>query len=116
MLGLQFDQCNKFALSFSFENCTLDHSSFYQCRIPETSFYKSQLHEVDFTESDLNKAIFTESDLERAIFNQTNLEEVDFSTAYKYSFDLEKNRIRKAIFSIKGIPGLLNKYGIVIND
>src|SRR5436189_5938428 len=28
MLGLRFDQCNKFSLSFSFNGCALDHSSF----------------------------------------------------------------------------------------
>jgi uncharacterized protein YjbI with pentapeptide repeats len=36
MLGLRFDTCNEFGLSFSFENCTLNHSSFYKTKIKKT--------------------------------------------------------------------------------
>src|SRR5690606_9781613 len=30
MLGLRFDECHDFGLSFSFDNCQLHHSSFYK--------------------------------------------------------------------------------------
>lgn len=33
MLGLHFENCNEFGLSFIFENCSLDHSSFYRTKI-----------------------------------------------------------------------------------
>ena len=33
MLGLRFDTCSDFGLSFSFENCTLNHSTFYKKKI-----------------------------------------------------------------------------------
>jgi len=33
MLGLRFDMCNAFGLSFSFEGCQLNHSSFYKTQL-----------------------------------------------------------------------------------
>lgn len=32
MLGLRFDTCNQFGLSFSFDSCQLNHSSFYKAK------------------------------------------------------------------------------------
>jgi fluoroquinolone resistance protein len=43
MLGLHFDDCNEFGVSFSFENCTLDHSSFYKLKIIKTVFSRTKL-------------------------------------------------------------------------
>ena len=38
MLGLRFDTCSTFILSFSFDNCILSHSSFYGLKIKKTIF------------------------------------------------------------------------------
>ena len=48
-------------------------------------------------------------------FAGTILEKVDFRTAFNYSIDLERNRIKKARFSAKGVVGLLDKYDIDID-
>jgi uncharacterized protein YjbI with pentapeptide repeats len=40
MLGLRFDTCNEFGLSFSFERCQLNHSSFYKTKTSLTSTSK----------------------------------------------------------------------------
>jgi hypothetical protein len=52
--------------------------------------------------------------LTNALFENTNLEKVDFRTSYNFTIDPENNRIKKAMFSLNTIPGLLVKYGIVI--
>ncbi len=114
MLGLRFDTCNEFGLSFSFDNCQLNHSSFYKTKIKKTIFKKSQLQETDFAESDLTSAVFDNCNLMQTIFDSTILEKADFRTSYNYSIDPETNRIKKAKFSILGVSGLLNKYDIVI--
>ena len=36
MLGLRFDTCNEFGLSFSFDGCQLNHSSFFKTKIKKT--------------------------------------------------------------------------------
>jgi uncharacterized protein YjbI with pentapeptide repeats len=114
MLGLHFEDCNQFSISFLFEACQLNHSSFYQIKIKKTLFKNSQLQEVDFTECDLMSAVFENCDLTRATFDNTNLEKADFRTSHHYSINPEINRIKKAKFSLPSILGLLDKYDIVI--
>lgn len=115
MLGLRFDRCNTFALSFGFDNCILDHSSFYQLKLAKTLFKNSHLHDVDFTESNLTAATFEACDLQGSIFNQTILEKCDFRTSYNYAIDPEDNRVKGARFSQSGLGGLLEKYRLRID-
>ena len=115
MLGLRFDTCNQFALSFGFERCILNHSSFYQTKLKKTNFKDTQLNEADFTGCDLSTAIFDNCDLKDATFEGTILEKADFRTAYNYTINPETNRLKKAKFSLAGLPGLLAKYGIEVD-
>lgn len=114
MLGLRFDTCNEFGLSFTFNNCLLDHSVFFKLRMKKTIFRDSRLMEVDFAESDLSESIFDNCDLSGAVFENTNLQKANFRSSFNYSFDPELNQIRGAIFSKSGVIGLLSKYTIVI--
>ena len=116
MLGLHFEKCSQFAISFGFDNCNLAHSSFYQLKLKKTSFINSQLHEVDFVECDLTGAFFDNCDLTGAVFENTIIEKADLSTSFNYSIDPEINRIKKAKFSLTGVAGLLNKYDIEIDS
>lgn len=116
MLGLRFDNCNEFGLSFSFDSCQLNHSSFYKTKIKKTIFNNTQLHEADFTETDLTGVVFSNCDFARAMFGDTILEKADFRSSYNYSINPEANRIRKAKFSLNGVVGLLNKYDIQIEN
>jgi len=114
LLGVQFDDCNTFLLSFQFENCLLKLTVFNKLKLKKTQFKNCNLQEADFTETDLTSSLFDNCDLQRAIFHKTMLEKADFRTAFNYSIDPEQNRIKKARFSSMGIVGLLDKYGIVI--
>lgn len=116
MLGLRFDGCHDFGLAFTFEGCVLNHSCFAATKLRKTTFKNSQLQEADFTDADLTGAVFDCCDLKGAIFENTILEKADLRTAYNYSFDPEMNRIKKARFSLAGIPGLLQKYDIEVDD
>jgi hypothetical protein len=42
------------------------------------------------------------------------LEKADIRTSHNYTIDPEKNKVKKAKFSIHGIAGLLDKYDIEI--
>jgi uncharacterized protein YjbI with pentapeptide repeats len=72
------------------------------------------LEEVDFTQADLTAAIFNDCNLALAVFYQTILEKADFRSAFGYLIDPEENRVKKAKFSLSGIPGLLSKYQLTI--
>lgn len=113
LLGLRFDECNPFLLSFSFQQCQLDYSSFAQLKLKNTHFKNCQLNEVEFIGCDLSNMVFEDCDLLNAVFENTILENADFSTAYNYRIDPENNRLFKAKFSVQGLPGLLEKYKIV---
>jgi fluoroquinolone resistance protein len=114
LLGLHFDHCNRIGLAMEFDNCILNLSSFYQLKLKGTIFTNSILHEVDLAEADLSNTVFDNCDLKGTMFDNTNIEHADFRTAYNYSIDPAKNKIKKAKFSMQGLIGLLDKYDIVI--
>lgn len=115
LLGIKFETCNPFSLSFSFEGCQLNHSSFYQMKIQKTKFSNSALIEADFTEADLSAAIFNDCDLSGAIFDRTNLENADLRTALNFSIHPLNNQIKKARFSSNNLMGLLYPFNINID-
>ncbi|MFZ6009715.1 MAG: pentapeptide repeat-containing protein [Bacteroidota bacterium] len=114
LLGLRFDECNAFLLSLAFDTCVLNFSSFYKLKLKNIAFKNCQLQEVDFVESDLTHSTFSLCNLDRAVFENSILDSADFRTAHNFSIDPEKNRMAKAMFSLAGIPGLLDKYNIKI--
>ena len=79
-----------------------------------TTFVDSKLLEVDFAECDLTSSVFDNCDLSRATFDSTIIEITDLRTSFNFSIDPENNRIKKALFSLSEIGGLLNKYDIEI--
>jgi fluoroquinolone resistance protein len=114
ILGVNFSQCQDFLFTVRFENCILDYASFMSKKMLKTFFIKTSLKEVSFTRTILAGSVFDDTDLMDAVFSQTDLTGVNFTNAYNYIFDPELNIMKKAVFSIAGVPGLLTKYGIKI--
>jgi uncharacterized protein YjbI with pentapeptide repeats len=94
----------------------LNFSSFYQLKIHSTHFINCNLEEVDFVSAELKDASFEGCNLNGAVFENTLLENADLRTAANYMIDPEINRIRNAKFSMYGLPGLLFKYHIEIEN
>lgn len=115
LLGLHFDHCNPFLLSFSFEDCQLNLASFYRLKLIKTSIKNCSMKEVDFTGADFSNSTFHNCDFAQATFEGTSLEKADLRSSFHYSIDPERNKIKKAKFSLAGLGGLLDKYGIVID-
>lgn len=114
LLGIRFDECNDFLFSVNFYDCILDYSWFTNKKMPKTNFTNCSLKEVNFGASDLTAAVFDNSNLEGSVFDETILVAADFTTASNYRIDPELNPMKKAKFSVQGIPGLLEKYDIKI--
>ena len=114
LLGLQFCDCRELLLEFQFEQCMLKLSNFQRLNLKNTQFTDCNLQEADFTGTDLTGASFDNCDLMRTTFGHTILEQADFRTAYNFSINPATNRIRKARFSLAGLVGLLDVYGIEI--
>ncbi len=114
ILGVNFSQCQDFLFAVMFEHCLLDYSSFMDKKMLKTNFIRTTLKEVTFTKANLSGSVFDDTDLNGAVFNQTDLTNVNFTTAYNYIIDPELNTMKKAVFSLIGLPGLLSQYGIKI--
>jgi uncharacterized protein YjbI with pentapeptide repeats len=114
LLGLHFDTCNQFLMSFQFNECVMNLSSFYRLKIKSTKFNACDLQEADFTEADLTNVSFINCDLNNATFDNTILERADLRLARNFVIDPERNHIEKAKFSLDGVVGLLHKYNIEI--
>ncbi len=114
LLGVLFSDCRKFMLELDFDSCILKLSLFSGLKLKNTRFQNCDMQEADFSEADLSGAQFDGSDLLQTIFFHTNFETADFRSAFNYSINPETNRLRKAKFSIPGVTGLLDSYGIEI--
>ena len=114
LVGLLFNNCGGFTFSPRFEGCQLNLSSFYQVNVSNVVFTKCRLHEVDFSKANLTGCMFADCDLRGAVFSDTNLEKADLRTAYNVTIDPERNRLKKAKFSLQNVAGLLVKYGVEI--
>jgi uncharacterized protein YjbI with pentapeptide repeats len=114
LLGVQFSECRKLLLGINFERCMMKLSIFISLDLKNTSFNDCDLQEADFTGANLSGSRFGNCDFHRALFFHTNLEKSDFRTAFNFSISPESNRLKKAKFSLHGLPGLLETYGIDI--
>lgn len=116
IMGIDFSICNNFLFTVHFNECHLDNSTFHSKKMKKTNFINCSLKEVDFSEVDLTLSVFQYCDLSNSIFNQTILDKVDFRTAVNYVIEPDSNRIKKAKFSLPGLPGLLAKYEIIVES
>jgi uncharacterized protein YjbI with pentapeptide repeats len=109
-----FELVNPFSLEVSFTSCNLSHASFYKLSIKRARFIQCELQEVDFTEADLTESNFQGADLHGAIFENSNLEKADFSSARHFQIDPRNNKVKKAKFTLDGLPGLLTQFQLEI--
>jgi len=114
IMGVIFSECRDFLFSVQFESCQLDYASLMNRKMPKTKFIKCSMKDANFSQANLSGSLFDECDLSGTIFNKTDLSFTNFTTAYNYSIEPELNNLKKAIFSIHGLGGLLDKYGIKI--
>lgn len=114
ILGVDFSVSSKFALSLSFEACSLDYSVFFGLKLPRLKCINCLLREVDFTQSDLTSSDFSGSDLSGAHFFNSILEKANFRTAKNFSIDPAQNKVKGAKFLSYQLGSLLHKYQLEI--
>jgi len=114
LLGVAFSACQDMLFGVHFADCQLRYASFGGKKLVATRFGHCSLAEADFTNADLTGATFADCDLTGTIFHDTQLAGADFTTATGFSLDPEANNLRGARFALAGLPGLLDKHGLVI--
>lgn len=113
--GADFSRSLGFLFGASFQDCILDNAIFHKKKNKGASFSNCSMIETDLTEADLTDARFINCNLHRASFNYTQLKNADLRTSYNYTINPDENNIKKARFSVHGLPGLLSKYDIRID-
>lgn len=112
--GLQFSACRDFLFEVQFTGCQLHYTSFFGKKMRGTRFVNCSLTEADFTSADLTEAVFQECTLLHAVFRNTQLTAADFTTASQFSIDPDGNPLTRARFSLPGLLGLVDKYGVIV--
>jgi uncharacterized protein YjbI with pentapeptide repeats len=92
----------------------LDFSKFYTLKIKGTTFVDCSIIAVDFMSTNLTEVIFDNCDLYRSEFAKANASKANFKTSYNYTIDPTKTKIKKAVFSLADVKGLLFKHDIQV--
>lgn len=114
LLGLQFTVCRDLLFGVHFDRCQLDYASFGGKQMSSTRFEGCSLREADFADTDLSGAIFADCDLTGTLFENTKLAGADFRTARHIQLDPAINEVKGARFALESLPGLLTKFGLVV--
>jgi uncharacterized protein YjbI with pentapeptide repeats len=111
---VNFAMCDKLIFEIAFTDCILDFSKFYTLKIKGTSFTNCSLIAVDFMATDLTEVIFENCDLYRSEFAKAIANKTNFKTSYNYTIDPKVTKLKKAVFALEGLKGLLYKHDIVV--
>jgi uncharacterized protein YjbI with pentapeptide repeats len=111
---VNFAMCNKLIFEVRFNDCDLDFSKFYTLKIKGTPFINCSLIAVDFMATDLTEVLFENCDLYRAEFAKAIANKANFKSSYNYTIDPKTTKLKKAIFSLEGLKGLLYKHEIIV--
>ncbi|MEP7269348.1 MAG: pentapeptide repeat-containing protein [Saprospiraceae bacterium] len=114
LIGITFDLCGDFYYTVDFNKCQFDYASLYKLNLRNAHFLHCNFRETDFSETDFHTALFDVCEFTGAHFENTNLEWADLRTSRNYLIDPDRNKIRKAKFSMPHALGLLYKYDISI--
>ena len=114
LLGVQFTACRDMLFAVHFDHCQLRYAGFGGKKMPATRFAHCTLDEADFTNADLTGAQFADCSLAGTVFHGTQLARADFRTATGLALDPEANGLAGARFALASLPGLLGKYGLVV--
>jgi uncharacterized protein YjbI with pentapeptide repeats len=69
---------------------------------------------IDFMSTDLTEVVFDNCDLYRSEFAKAIANKANFKTSYNYTIDPSKTKIKKAVFSLSELKGLLFKHDIIV--
>jgi len=112
---VNFAMCDKLIFEVHFKECIMDFSKFYTLKIKGTTFLDCSIIAVDFMNTDLTEVVFDNCDLYRSEFAKANLSKANLKTSYNYTIDPTKTKIKKAVFTLENLKGLLYKHDIIVS-
>ncbi|HAP43318.1 MAG: hypothetical protein A2087_03575 [Spirochaetes bacterium GWD1_61_31] len=116
VVGLRLFTCRQLAFDLQFDACKLSVCNFSDVKMKKSKFTACQIDECYFQNSYLPEADFTASSFRNTLFSQADLQKANFRRASGYSIDPRLNNIRRAVFSVPAVLGLIDCFDIVIKD
>lgn len=117
LLGDNFEFCKyDFGFSANFTNCIMELTNFSGAKIHKCSFKDSSFKKASFIRSKMIKCDFSGCSFESATFDNSDLSESNFKGAFSYFIDPTRNKLKKTIFSMPEVVGLLGYLDIKIED
>ena len=77
-------------------------------------FKNCRIYDSEFNNTNLTNASFENSDLKNTCISNSNLSFASFKNSKNYIIDPNQNILKKTIFSIPDVIGLLSKFDIKI--
>lgn len=114
--GTAFYVCARWLLAVRFKKCLLRFASFAQLPLKKTVFEACDLQDASFVDTQLQQAVFTHCNLSGVSFLHTHLEGADLASSVGMVLEPENNFLRGAKFSVYSLPGLLSRYGLVVEE
>lgn len=113
LVGVNWCVCKRLD-ALRFVESKLNLSSFQDLKLKYLEVTRCQVREADFSGADLTHSNFQESMLSGTNFSNANLENADFRNAREYLFDIRKNKIRGAKFSVPDVLHLITALGVEV--
>lgn len=107
LVGIDFSTCKKLLFSMKIEACNLLMCNFSGLKLDGMSFGSSVFKDCDFYEASLSGTDFSKCDLQGTLFDNCNMVKADFRHATGYAIDPNKNKVKKAKFSMPEVLSFL---------
>ncbi len=116
LVGLDFVKCDQLLFDPSFVSCRLMNCNFSGLKMKRVAMKSCDIYECFFQETALGLADFSRSRFRGTLFDKCDLQKASFFRAEGYQIDPRTNDVRKAVFSVPDVLGLLGSFGIVLKD
>jgi fluoroquinolone resistance protein len=116
IMGVNFSECNNFAFSAEYHNCSIDNSMFFSMDFRKGKFLKCRLVDTDLSDCDFSEADFSDTIFKHVTIHNCNFEKADFRSAQGYAINAATNQVHNARFSLPEAQSFLSFLGIKLEN
>ncbi|MBN2651331.1 MAG: pentapeptide repeat-containing protein [Spirochaetales bacterium] len=114
--GITFFHCNQISFDLEFLESSLLLCNFTDAKMKKSKFVKCQINECYFQNTLLAEVDFSGSVFGGSLFSKCDLQKAKFAGSSGFAIDPRDNNVRKAVFDLPGVLGLLGSFDILLKD
>jgi uncharacterized protein YjbI with pentapeptide repeats len=116
LAGLALYKADQISFSLTARACKIVDCNFSDIKAKKSVVSDCVLSGCDFVNADFESAVFAGSEFSGCVFHNANLRKADFTGARGYEINPQTNDVRRAVFSMPHVVGLLCGLDIKIKD